>query len=101
MTLAIFLGLLVVFGVLVSALTEVVKKGLEKAKRQYSANFVVALISVVIGIGGTAVFYSLRGIPFTGVNIECMILMGVAVWLGSMLGYDKVMQMIEQFSKIG
>lgn len=39
-------------------------------------------------------------IPFTPPNIVCMVLMAVAVWVGAMLGYDKVIQMIDQIKNI-
>ena len=101
MTLPIFIGLLFALGILVSLLTEVVKKMLDDANRKYSSNFLVLLIAVVIGIGGTAVFYALTGIPFTAVNVMCMILMGFSVWLSAMQGYDKVVQLIKQFASLG
>lgn len=101
MTLPIFLGLLFAFGILVSLLTQVIKKMLDDAQRKYSANFIVLLISLVVGILGTAIFYALVGIPFTAVNVMCMVLMGFAVWLSAMQGYDKVVQLIKQFVSIG
>lgn len=44
--------------------------------------------------------YISLGIAFTPPNIVCMVLMAVAVWVGSMVGYDKVIQMIEQVKNI-
>jgi hypothetical protein len=35
-------------------------------------------------------------IPFTPQNILCIGLLTVAVWLGSMLGFDKIKQSIDQ-----
>jgi len=29
----------------------------------------------------------------------CIVLMGVCIWVGSMIGYDKVVQTIEQIKK--
>lgn len=101
MTLAMFLGLLLIFGTLTSLLTEVAKKELIAAGRRYPCNLIVLAIALVIGIGGTAAAYVLFGIAFDTHNVVCMVLMGVMVWFGSMLGYDKVVQLITQFMKLG
>lgn len=100
MTITLFMTLLVVLSVAVSLLTEAVKKFFEGSKFNYSSNMVVLILSIVVGIGGTAMVYVSLGMPFTSPNILCMILMAVAVWVGSMLGYDKVLQMVEQFKGI-
>lgn len=96
MTLTLFITLLIVLATAVSLITEAVKKLLNDGKATYSTNFVVLLISLIVGIGGTAMVYVLRGIAFTLPNVVCMVLMAVAVWVGAMVGYDKVLQMIEQ-----
>lgn len=100
MTITLFMALLATMAVAVSLLTEAVKKFFEGTKFNYSSNLVVLILSVVVGIGGTALTYVSLGIAFTTPNIICMLLMAVAVWVGSMIGYDKVIQMIEQFKHI-
>ena len=100
MTITLFLTLIVVMALAVSLLTEAVKKFFEGTKFSYSSNLVVLIISVIVGIGGTALTYIFLEIPFTPPNIICMLLMAVAVWVGAMLGYDKVLQMIEQIGNI-
>lgn len=98
MTLALFMALLVIFALAVSLITEAVKKFLDDAGVMYSANLVVLIIAIIVGVGGTALAYIFMGIAFTPPNIVCMVLMAVAVWVGAMVGYDKVLQMIEQMS---
>lgn len=100
MTITLFMALLVVLAVAVSLLTEAVKKFFEGTKFTYSSNVVVLIVSIIVGIGGTAMAYISLGIAFTPPNIVCMVLMAVAVWVGSMLGYDKVLQMVEQIKNI-
>ena len=100
MTISLFMALIVVLAIAVSLLTEAVKKFFEGTKVNYSSNVVVLIISILVGIGGTAMAYISLGIAFTTPNIICMLLMAVAVWVGSMLGYDKVLQMIEQIKNI-
>jgi len=96
MTLTLFMALLVILAVAVSLFTEAVKKFLDNMRVKYSSNVVVLIISIIVGIGGTALMYIFLGIAFTPPNILCMVLMAVAVWVGAMVGYDKVLQLIEQ-----
>lgn len=96
MTLTLFMALLVILAVAVSLFTEAVKKFLDNMKVKYSSNVVVLILSIIVGIGGTALMYIFLGIAFTPPNILCMVLMAVAVWVGAMVGYDKVLQLIEQ-----
>lgn len=100
MTLTLFMSLLVILAVAVSLFTEAVKKFLDNMKVKYSSNVVVLIISVIVGIGGTALMYIFMGIAFTPPNIVCMVLMAVAVWVGAMVGYDKVLQLIEQVKNL-
>ena len=100
MNITLFMALIVVLAIAVSLLTEAVKKFFEGTKVTYSSNVVVLIISIIVGIGGTAMAYISLGIAFTPPNIVCMVLMAVAVWVGSMLGYDKVLQMVEQIKNI-
>ena len=52
----------------------------------------------MVGCGGTAIAYVLLGIPFVLPNVLCLVLMCGVVWLGSMIGYDKVMQLVKQIT---
>lgn len=97
MTLVLFLALLTIFSVAVSLITEAVKKYLDEGGKKYSSNLVVLIVSCIVGACGTAIVYLFLAIPFTVANIVCIVLMAVAVWVGAMIGYDKVLQMIEQF----
>ena len=77
-------------------LTEAVKKFYANAGKECSPNIVALVDAVVIGAGGTAVVYMLMNIPWTINNIICLGLMTVCVWIGSMIGYDKVVQLLKQ-----
>ena len=79
-------------------LTEAIKKAYSNAGKEYSANLVALINAIVVGCGGTAVLYMLQAIPWTVNNIICMLLMGVAVWVASMIGYDKVLQLLKQLT---
>ena len=100
MTLSLFMTLLVILSVVVSLITEAVKKALNEANINYSSNLIVLIVSSVVGVGGTLLMYLFLGIAFTAPNIICMVLMAVAVWVGAMVGYDKVLQMLEQLRSL-
>lgn len=99
MTISLFITLLTIFATVTGLTTEAVKKILDSNRVAYSANIVASIIAAIVGIGGTAAYYAIVHIPFTAANVVCMILMGLAVAVGSMIGYDKVTQAIQQISK--
>lgn len=100
MTVTLFIALLVILSVAVSLFTEAVKKFLEDGGVKYSSNLVVLILSLIIGAGGTALMYMFLGIAFSTPNIMCIFLMAISVWVGAMVGYDKVLQMIEQVKSL-
>lgn len=100
MTVTLFITIISVAALVTSLLTEAIKKFYTNAEKDYSANVIALVNAIIVGCGGTAVVYMLTGIPWTVNNIICMVLMGVAVWIGSMIGYDKVIQTIQQATNI-
>lgn len=96
MTAAIFMMLLAMFAVIGALLTEAIKKAYDNAGKSYSANAIALINAVVLGCGGTIVAYLLLAIPFTAMNIAFIPVMVGLTWLGSMLGYDKVVQLVTQ-----
>lgn len=100
MSLTVFLTLFAILAVAVSLLTEAVKAFLDKAGAKYSSNVVVLIVAIVVGAGGTILTYIFMGIPFTVINIVCIPVMALALWMGAMIGYDKVIQLIEQVKNL-
>ena len=90
-----FLMLLSGFGVLSSLITEAIKKFVDD-KENFASNLICILVSVVVGCGGTFIYYIYNGVPCTVTNVISGVLMGFASGLVSMCGYDKVKQCIEQ-----
>lgn len=97
MTTTMFLIMLSAFSVLSSLVTEGVKK-LFDDKANLSYNVVALVTALIIGGGGTAVYYQLNGIVFSINNIIYAVLMGLASGLVSMVGFDKVKQAIAQLT---
>ena len=100
MSITLFITILTIGGMVTALLTEAIKKMYANMKKEYSANIIALVNAVVVGCGGTAVVYMLMNIPWTINNIICMVLMTVAVWIASMLGFDKVLQTVNQIASL-
>ena len=96
MSVTAFFGLLTALSVVTSLCTEALKKLLDSMNVKYASNVLVCIVAAVVGITGTCLYYVICSLPFTPVNIVCVFLMSIATAVGSMVGYDKVMQAIEQ-----
>ena len=96
MTIQLFLIMFTLGAAVSTVLTEAIKKA---ASQTFPTNAVALIVAALVGTGGTSAYYYLAGIPFTGQNIVCMILMSVSIWIGSMVGYDKIKQIIDQIKE--
>lgn len=95
MTIELFIFMLTIGALISSLLTQAVKK----AFTNISTNILALIDAIAVGVIGMVIAYVLLGIPFTLPNIMCIVLMSVCIWVGSMIGYDKVIQTIEQIKK--
>ncbi len=100
MTITLFITILTGCSVVTALITEAIKKAYANAGKNYSSNIIALIDAIVVGCGGTSVCYMLMGIEWTVNNVICMLLMGIVVWAGATLGFDKVKQTIEQIMKI-
>ena len=98
MTASMFLMLLAAFSSISGLITEGIKK-LISDKKNLSYNLLALIVALIVGGVGCVIYYQLTGIPYTTNNIIYIVLMGFASGLSSMGGYDKIKQMIQQFSK--
>jgi hypothetical protein len=96
MTIEVFIFLFTIGSVISSLLTEAMKK----AFKNISANVLAAANALIVGVGGTSSAFILMDIEYNAKNVVCVILMSVCIWIGSMVGYDKIKQTLEQFRKI-
>ena len=86
MTIELFIFMLTIGGLLSSLLTQALKK----AFGNLSSNMLALVSAVLIGVFGMYTAFILMGIPFILQNIICIPLMAVCIWIGSMIGYDKL-----------
>lgn len=100
MSLSLFMSILSFGSVLTGLITEAIKDILNSKEKHYSSNVIALCVSIVVGCVGCAICYLFLNIPFTFNNIICLVLMGGAVWLSSMVGYDKIAQLIKQLIDI-
>lgn len=96
MTVTIFLVLLAACATATSLLTEGIKKFLDELKITYAPNILVLIVAAIVGCGATALYYVNYGVPFNALNSVYLALMGIANWIGAMVGYDKVKQAVAQ-----
>lgn len=92
MTVEMFLALLLGLSTLASLITEAIKKIFNS-----DGNITSFIVSIVVGLTGTLIYYQLATIDFSLNNMIYAILMGLASSLVSQLGYDKIKEAIQKF----
>ena len=97
MTLTLFVSLVSILSLISSLITEACKKSFNVTK----PTVLVGILSIIVGLGGGFIAYTLMGIAFTTSSIICLCLLPLAIWLVATLGYDKVMEVITQLKGIG
>lgn len=97
MTVTLFVSLFVGGGLVTMLLTQSIKQFYYNRNSEASPNLIALINALVVGGGGTAFAYMLIGLPWTVNNILCLIAMTFMVWMGSMIGYSKIIETIQQF----
>lgn len=98
MTIQLFGILLVTLCAVSALLTEAIKKWFENKEKNPSANLIAIIDAVVVGIGGMTAAYVWLGVAFTLQNILAIAAMTFLIAIGSMIGYDKVIQLLKQLN---
>lgn len=93
MTVEIFLSLLIFCSTATSLVTEAVKKLIKDA---IPYNILVLIIALIVGCCSVGFYYISNGVEWNLINVIYLILMGIANWIGAMVGYDKIKQLIGQ-----
>lgn len=82
---------------LTSLATEAIKKLLAEHNKNYHANTLAGLMSMVISIAIGVGYMLISNIAFSVQAIVYLVMLVFISWLCAMVGYDKVVQAISQF----
>lgn len=91
---------LLIVSLLTNLTVEGIKKLLDESGKTYSSNVLAACFAVVIACAVSAIYLIMNDIAFSlkiGVQIVVLMYLGFLI---STVGYDKVIQMIVQISKV-
>ena len=98
-TLEVFLMCLLIVSTVTGFATEAVKSILTEHNKTYKANtlagIMAAIVSVIVGVG----YILLMNGTFVMQSVMFIVALTIAGWLCAMVGYDKIVQAIEQFKK--
>ena len=97
MSVSLFIALFVGGGFVNILLTQAIKQFYYNRNEAASPNVIALINAIIVGGGGTAFAYSLLGIEWSLNNILCLIAMMLFVWMGSMIGYSKILETYRQF----
>ena len=98
MNIVSFLFLLSAFSAITALTVEAIKKFIVDVENR-SYNIIALVVALIVGVVGTLLYYLLTNTPLTMINLIFAVLMGFASALVAMMGYDRVMQTIEQFKR--
>lgn len=97
MSVTLFVSIFVGGGLITMLLTQSIKQFYYNRGSEASPNLIALVNAIVVGGGGTAFTYMLLHLPWTVNNVLCLIAMAFMVWMGSMIGYTKIIETIQQF----
>ena len=91
---------LLIVSVITNLTVEGIKKLLDRTKVKYSSNVLAAILSVLIACAVSVIYLIMTDTVFTmKIGVEIVVLMYLG-FLISMVGYDKVIQMLKQIQSV-
>ena len=99
-TITIFATLLTILVACNALITQAIKVAFDKRGKKYSSNLIALITSIAIGGLGSVIAYIFLGITFNIYSIICIPLFIIVIWVGSMVGFDKIFQLIKQIKEI-
>lgn len=93
----VFLVCLLVVSTLTGLVTEGVKKILIEHEINYKANTMAGVVALFISALAGLGYVIFTNTAITGQVIVCIVALVFMSWLSAMVGYDKVIQAINQF----
>lgn len=99
MNISFLLLALPIISVATNLTVEGIKKLLDKNSADYSKNLIAVIVAVIISCGVCAGYMILNDILFTLKNAVFIVILAYLSFLVATVGYDKVMQMLNQITK--
>ena len=84
--------------VLTTLTVEGIKKLLDEQGTEYKPNLLAAIVAVVLSVMTIFCYALYFSVPFSIQLVVITVCFAFLSWLTSMVGFDKVKQLIEQFS---
>jgi len=88
--------LLAVIAALTGLVTEAIKRTFNLDSDKVPLNLLTAVVSVVCGAAVGAGYFIMNSVPITPQNIVYLVIIIVASWISSMLGFDKIKETFTQ-----
>ena len=79
-----------------SLLTEAIKVACKNAGKQWSSNLIALINAIIVGGGVPIIFYIYNDVPWNLKSILTIFCLAILTWIGSIIGFDKVKQMLVQ-----
>lgn len=101
MTMEFFLLLLMIVSVMTGLCTEAIKKLFDEAKVKYSSNVLAGIVAAVLACAIGCCYVVMAGAALNAKLAVILLALVLLSWLSAMVGYDKVIQAINQFRVSG
>lgn len=98
-TIEVFLVGLMIVSTLTGFVTEAIKKIVAERNVPYRPNTVSGIVAAVLSAGIGTGYAIINGIAFTGSIIVCIVALTFIGWLGAMVGYDKITDLLKNTNK--
>ena len=99
--LQLFLFGLLITSTLTSLVTEGVKTICAEHNKKYYANTLAGVVSIIVSIVVGVSYILVAGVGFSTTIFVYLLALAIMSWLCAMLGYDKVIQTINQINNTG
>jgi hypothetical protein len=81
--------------------TEAVKRLLTELNVKYYSNTLAGVVSIVLSIIVGTSYVVFTDATFNAKTAVCIFALALISWVGSMIGYDKIIQLIGQYKNSG
>ena len=100
-TIETFLIGLMAVSTLTGFVTEAIKKIITERKAEYRPNTIAGIVAAVLSVGLGIGYTVIMNMAFTGQIVVCIIALTFMGWLGAMVGYDKITDLLKKSTKKG